>query len=193
MITVVAPHPDDAELGASVFLRPGTQIVLVTGDAERELEQRKAASIAGVDEVGALRFWEGGISATLGLVAELEGYVATSGVVLSPPALDIHQDHRAVSDAVRSAVRRSPTTLLEYETPSTAASWEPNVFVPITEAELERQWMMLEAFVTQRDRPYVSKRWLEGRAMSHGMRVGSLYAQAFRIVTGTLPIPNPEG
>lgn len=190
MITVVSPHPDDAELGASVFLRPGARILTITGNQGRMIEQVTAAERAEVPVIG-LCLNEGTMTHDHHLVEMIEPMVRESTLVLSPPFADTHQDHRAVALAVRSALRRSPVALLEYETPSITAEWEPNVFVPMTGADLIRQAKILTAFKTQADRPYFSSQWLNARALCHGFRTGDLYAQAFRLVqTGTeLPFP----
>lgn len=185
MITVIAPHPDDAEIGASTFLRPGTRILGITGSASRQAEQIEAAERAGAVVVG-LGWSEGALRHDRALVEAIEPMARESSVVLSPPLSDTHQDHRAVALAVRSALRRSPVTVLEYETPSTTSSWEPNIFVPMTAEDLDLQERMLAAFRSQSDRPYFNPHVIEARALVHGMRVGTEYAQAFRIVTGVV-------
>lgn len=182
MITVIAPHPDDAELGASVFLGPGARILTVTGTGARMVEQVAAAVFAGLHVEG-LHWPEGDVTADSRLVSAIEPWARESHAVLSPPTADTHQDHRAVADAVRSALRRSPTALLEYETPSATPSWEPNVFVPMTESDLARQQDMLARYTSQRERAYFRPSWLRARAEQHGFRIGTDYAQAFRLVT----------
>jgi LmbE family N-acetylglucosaminyl deacetylase len=184
MITIVSPHPDDAELGASMYLQPGSQILLITTTDEREREQSAASEYAGVGLTG---LWakEGSLVADSDLVTLIEACLSGSDIVLSPPTADTHQDHRAVAHAVRSSVRRSDIALLEYETPSTTPDWEPNVFVPMERSDLSRQSEMLHRFTSQTDRPYFDRSWLAGRARVHGMRVGVTYAQAFRLVVST--------
>lgn len=191
MITVVSPHPDDAELGASVFLRPGTRILTITGNQSRMIEQISAAEYAEVPVIG-LHYPEGFIIGNADLVGLIEPMARESALVLSPPVADTHQDHVAVARAVRSALRRSPVALLEYETPSTTAEWEPNVFVPMSSDELFRQSQILSHFESQADRPYLSAAWLAARARMHGFRIGDDFAQAFRLVSTGTELPFPQ-
>lgn len=194
MITVVSPHPDDAELGASVFLRPGARILLITGTANRRKEQYAAAEEMGVEMAASFAWAEGRLHHNTDLVQAIEPLVRESDTVLCPPVADTHQDHRAVALSARSALRRSSVALMEYETPSTTAEWEPTVFVPMSEAALFRQATVLQHFRSQTDRAYVDTAWLAARARVHGMRIGATYAQAFRLVmTGTgVPFPRED-
>jgi LmbE family N-acetylglucosaminyl deacetylase len=192
VITVVSPHPDDAELGASVFLRAGARVLVITGSYTRQIEQISAADYAGVPVV-CLGAAEGRLRHESYLVQLVEPMVRESRIVLSPPVADTHQDHIAVAAAVRSALRRSAVALLEYETPSTTSTWEPNVFVPMTADDLSHQQALLACFATQADRAYMAEDWLSSRARMHGFRIGADYAQAFRLVSTGVPIEFPEG
>jgi len=188
MITLVSPHPDDAELGASMFLRPGSRLVLVTGDLARYDEQAAAATMAGVDIAARFTWSEGRCVPDVVMVSKMEPFLRSSDTVLSPPDADTHQDHRAVAAAVRSALRRSAVTLMEYETPSTTAEWSPNVFVPMTDDDLEYQGQLLRHFESQGTRAYFDRTWLRARARVHGLRIGETYAQAFRLVSTGAPL-----
>jgi LmbE family N-acetylglucosaminyl deacetylase len=188
VITLVSPHPDDAEIGASMFLGPNSRIVLITGDSARYGEQAAASVVTGTDVAAAFGWAEGRCVWDAEMVSRMEPFLRESDTVLSPPVADTHQDHRAVAYAVRSALRRSPVTLLEYETPSTTAEWNPNVFVPMTDDDIERQDHILSKFRSQSDRLYFDRTWLRSRARVHGLRVGGQYAQAFRLVTTGAPL-----
>jgi LmbE family N-acetylglucosaminyl deacetylase len=181
---IVAPHCDDAELGASMVAKGARLAVISANDPDRWAEQERAAGWLGVDDLMRAGFPDGEIRHDHHLVAFIE--LALMGrdidIVYSPPIADTHQDHAAVAAAVVSAVRRSPVELVEYETPSTMPTWVPNLWVPMTSTDLDEQALALSEHISQRDRPYFSPHWLGNRAMFRGQQVGIPFAQAYRIV-----------
>lgn len=184
MRTLISPHADDAEIGASMLLL-GADLLLVTAGHLRMLEQADAGTRARVHawvRIGG-GFIDGAITPSAELIYELER-ARSAHVVAGPPLLDTHQDHRAVAQAIRSALRRSSVTLLEYETPSVEPGWVPNLFIPMTADDLDHQADILSAFDSQIARPYVQRDYLEARARFRGLSCGLPLAQAFRLVSG---------
>lgn len=190
-VLAVSPHADDSEIGASSLLR-FAHILLVTSDDRRRKEQDAANEITGAVTLAALDARDGETVPDAALVGEIEMWagqlcpptVPPLDVVLGPPLEDEHQDHRAVAAAIRSAFRRSRTSILEYETPSVAPGWTPNFYVRLSQRDLARQTDALQKFSSQSG-PYLDGGWLRSRAVNHGMRAGYPMAQAFRIVRAT--------
>lgn len=186
---VVAPHCDDAELGASLYLATGADVVVVAGqDVRRQHEQTLAVELLGGGAVDFGDWPDGYVTQDRSLVAFLEGQCARAQVILSPPANDTHQDHVAVSRAVLSALRRSAVTLLEYETPSVTADWCPNMWLPMNGDDLDRQAAALSCHQSQAHRAYTQPEWLTARAVFRGQQIGVRFAQAYRVVRMTRPI-----
>ena len=123
---VVAPHFDDGDIGASMLAAGARLIVIAGADEVRWREQNTAADILKLASVTRGAFPDGEVTHDLALVHFIEQAAQGATTVLSPPVLDTHQDHVAVARATISAVRRSPVTLIEYETPSVMAEWTPN-------------------------------------------------------------------
>ena len=112
-----------------------------------------------------------------------------------PPASSYDQDHRATAEAAVTALRPRPTTLRHF-VPTVLECDEPywwrldgnrptpNLFVPLTQEELERKLLMVQAHVTQ-DRPDPFGRStdnLRRYAALYGVEIGGGYAEAFRIL-----------
>lgn len=181
---VVAPHPDDAELAAAALLGPHATILCLThaGD-DRADEARRAAKILGADLLMA-DHEDGALAPVVELVETIEDAIAATDadVIAGPPLSDEHQDHRAVAAAVRSATRRSSLTVLEYETPSTPPSWEPDTFLLVTAAQATLREDALAEHRSQLDHPYTRPDVLRARLTVRGQWVGLVAAEAYRTV-----------
>ncbi|AER48918.1 glucosaminyl deacetylase [Mycobacterium phage Donny] len=186
---VVAPHYDDAEIGASRYLRPGAAVLVIAGqDSARLVEQQNALAALGVDNLTVYREWaDGEVPHSVAVVSAIEATMrkVNAHTVVSPPILDSHQDHAAVARSCLSAVRRSPVTLIEYETPSVFPEWVPNRFWEMDWADLNDQFAAIKHYGSQAHRAYMTMGWLETRAAFRGQQVGVELAQAYRVVRET--------
>ena len=179
---VVAPHYDDGDIGASV-LAPGARLIVVAGrDEVRRREQENASAVLSMDVTIRGDFPDGSVTHDVALVHFIERNLEGVNTLLSPPVLDSHQDHQATALAVISATRRSPVTLIEYETASVTAEWVPNMWMPMTDHDLDVQTRAVSCHLSQAERTYMTRRWLEARAIFRGQQVGLPLAQAYRIV-----------
>lgn len=185
---IVAPHPDDAELGAAYLLGSGTTILNLTHGGDRDdpraEEATRAAKVAGCD-VASLAYPDGRLDRyALDLCQAIEAWVTATraAIVAGPPLCDEHPDHAAVARAVRSATRRSTLTVLEYETPSTPPAWQPDTFVPLSDVSLARQVDAVAEHTSQAGHPYVEPDALRARAERWGHRIGHARAEAYRTV-----------
>lgn len=136
MLLVVAPHPDDELLGCggtilAQLAAGGRAVVCIASDgsssahppglnaaemaALRVGEAHRAADVLGVDDLRFLGFADGRLETqTAELTAALTAVVdeVRPDVVLGASQLDPHDDHRAVSRALRAAA--PDVRLLEY-------------------------------------------------------------------------------
>lgn len=182
---LVAPHPDDAELGCGYLLGSGSTILVLThaGTARAE-EASRAAKVAGC-AIAHLNLPDGLLDRyALDLCEVVESWVRTTGcaIVAGPPAEDEHQDHAAVARAVRAATRRTALTVLEYETPSTPPGWRPDTFPELSAVALARQVDAVAEHTSQLDHPYTRPDAIRARARRWGARIGHDYAEAYRTV-----------
>lgn len=194
---VVAPHYGDAELSASLAV-PGASLLVIAGaDAARRAEQEAACAALRCDLLPPGRLPDGHIGEGVQTVSLIEKaiYATRADTILIPPLLDSHQDCRAVHHAGISAARRSPLTVVEYETVSALPEWIPNLWEAMTEEEIDTQINAARLHVSQSHRVYMQPEWIRTRAGYRGQQIGVPFAQAYRYVraVGHLPGSTPYG
>jgi LmbE family N-acetylglucosaminyl deacetylase len=122
--------------------------------------------------------------------ARLEALKAGIGpdVVFTHRRSDAHQDHREISRLTWNLFRDH--LILEYEVPKWDGDLgQPNVYVPLSAATLERKIELLLAhFGTQRSKDWFDAETFRGLARLRGMecRARDRYAEAFVLRKATL-------
>lgn len=192
-VLVLAAHCDDAELGAGGLLRESSRAavwIASAGDPERRAEAERAAAILGHD------LYLGELADGLGprwdrgeLIRMIERAVEAfgPGLVAIPPAGDTHQDHAAVRDAALAALRRSPVSIVEYESPSAPAGWGADYFVPLGEETVDAVEGALGSYLSQSSALYLEEGVYTSRARAAGIKIGARYAEPFRVVRVVAP------
>jgi LmbE family N-acetylglucosaminyl deacetylase len=178
---IFSPHPDDAELGCPGFLTDAT-VILFTGDDLRAretslaLERHAAQLVRWPRELadGRVEF----LPEDYGTIDEL---TVDADMIFTPPIEDHHQDHRAVAWFGKSAIRRRPITLVEYETPSRLDTWSPNAYKPLSVRDVYDHLDALAAHGSQSSKTYLHPDSVRAKLKTHGERIGHEYAAAFNI------------
>ncbi|UKH48355.1 glucosaminyl deacetylase [Arthrobacter phage Lilmac1015] len=186
-VLVLGAHPDDAELGAGGLLRESRRaaVWIACGlDDHRREEASSAAKVLRHDI-----FWgdvpDGDAEANLSrMIAQIEACVDVVGpsLVAIPPEGDTHQDHRAVRAAALSALRRSPISIVEYESPSAPPGWAPDFYVPISAAAVDAVEGALGLYASQSHAPYLEAGLYTARTRAAGVRVGATHAEPYKVV-----------
>jgi len=105
----------------------------------------------------------------------------TPDLILTHWQGDAHQDHRLISELTWNTFRNH--LILEYEIPKYDGDLgRPNVFVPLDVALSERKaTYLLEAFESQRSKPWFTRETFSGLMRIRGMESNSPsgYAEAF--------------
>jgi LmbE family N-acetylglucosaminyl deacetylase len=194
-ILLLGAHSDDIEIGcAGTVLRlvrqhPGARFVWVTlsADAEREAETRAAAALllAGAeDAVVRVERFRGSYfpheGATLKDCFEsLKAYAPDW--IFTHCRHDLHQDHRVVNELTWNTFRDH--VVLEYEIPKFDGDLgTPNVYVPLTQADLRRKCdVLMESFPSQRTRNWFTPATFEALARIRGIECNAPegYAEAY--------------
>lgn len=194
-ILLLGAHCDDIEIGCGatvmrlVVRYPGARFVWVTfsADDEREAESRSAAAQM-------LR----GASATELVFERFRGsYLPHSGpelkdrfealkrfepdLVLTHYRADLHQDHRVINELTWNTFRNH--VVLEYEIPKFDGDLAvPNVFVPITRADMQRKCeILMSCFPSQHGRSWFTPDTFQAIARLRGIECNAPegYAEAF--------------
>lgn len=195
-VLALGAHCDDVEIGCGGTLgqlarRPGglqVRYEVFSSTAERSKEARAAASdlLSGATD---LTIWVGEYR---------ESYFPYVGdaikdrferiksefdphLVLTHQRHDRHQDHRTISDLTWNTFRNH--LILEYEIPK----WDgdlgsPNVFVPLSEAEVENKLRVLgRHYPSQLDKPWYDDDTFRGLMRLRGMECHApdRHAEAF--------------
>jgi LmbE family N-acetylglucosaminyl deacetylase len=191
-ILAIGAHPDDVDLGCGGLLQRGEGnriVVLSHGERggnyrERAKEQCEAEAVLGVS----LRQYEYpdtamDMSSTIE-VLESELREFAPDIVLTMAERDTHQDHRLVHQATLSACRDFAGTILAYVGPSSAATFRPTWFVPLTEAQLAVKVRAVACHKSQQHHAYVSQESVEGMAhyWSMSMRSKSQWIEPYEVV-----------
>lgn len=171
-VLAISAHPDDAELGAGGYIQrfDERRIVVLSsgekggGERERIYEQTEACKILGASSlVHALDDTSIELTAAIHII---EDHISEwkPDLVLTIAARDTHQDHRTTHEATMVAVRDYPCTVLAYVGPSSAATFQPNWFVELTEREMAVKQAAVACHRSQSGRSYMLPAAIEGMA-----------------------------
>ena len=219
---VIAPHPDDEVLGAGAtmarFSEEGHEVyvcIVTRGQPpmfdEASVERVRREAVQADRSLGVRKtiFLEGFPAALLDTIPHSRLNAALAEVVddvdpevlLIPHGGDLHMDHRLVFEsalvAVRPTARRSPRSVLAYETLSETDWKAPRVgpsFEPTTHVEvgpyLERKLDAMRIFESQvKDFPHPrSLGSLRALARMRGGSVGFEAAEAFMMIREVRPL-----
>jgi LmbE family N-acetylglucosaminyl deacetylase len=202
-VLCLGAHADDIEIGAGgtilSWLAAGVRlevhwcVLSAAGARAAEAEASAAAFIAGA---ASSRVVLGQFDDSLfpyqgaDIKAWLKAFKAeiAPDVVLTHARNDAHQDHREICQLTWNLFRDH--LILEYEIPKWDGDLgQPNVYVPLTSAVLERKIELLLAhFGTQRSKDWFDAKTFTSLARLRGMecRAPERYAEAFILRKATL-------
>jgi LmbE family N-acetylglucosaminyl deacetylase len=187
-ILVIGCHSDDIEIGCG-----GTLLTLAGSNPDVEIDWVVlAAAGARGDEAraSAASFTEGIANVRTEVHEFRDGFLPYAGgevkqvfedlkshvnpqLVLTHAGYDLHQDHRLASELTWNTFRNH--LILEYEIPKYDGDLgRPNVFVPLTQAVVDRKLALLEEqFATQR-----GKHWFDRETFVALMRLRGMESVA---------------
>ncbi len=95
---------------------------------------------------------------------------------------DVHQDHSVIAAESFRAFKGVNTTLLSYEVPLDCQAFSPNVFVPLTQEDVDKKTEAVWCYQSEvARRPYFSKDALVSSLGYRGPFAGTRYAEAFEM------------
>lgn len=199
-VLVLAPHADDAELGAGGFIASVSETseirYVVMSSCEESLppglppdtlekECLRATKTIGVskDAVSFERFqvrffhqWRQEILERLIKIRE----DFRPELVLTPAGTDIHQDHSVVHDETRRAFKHC--SILGYELPWNSFTMSVSFYAALHERDMRRKLAAIKKYRSQAGRPYGDGRSMLSLAELRGSQVGVQYAEGFEVI-----------
>jgi LmbE family N-acetylglucosaminyl deacetylase len=197
-VLAVGCHADDIEIGCGGTLlalaerRPGLEVtwLVLSANGARAEEARTSAEafLAGAraEPTVLVESFRDGFFPYLGGAVkerfeELKHEVSPE-LVFTHVGIDLHQDHRLVSELTWNTFRDH--LILEYEIPKWDADLTaPNVYVPLSDEVVERKVeLLLEHFPSQRDKHWFTEDLFRSLMRLRGMEANSptRFAEAFR-------------
>lgn len=200
-LLALAPHTDDAEIGAggliSMLVQAGVErryfafssceasvpkgfppdvLAHECREATRQLGFRD--SEVSLRSFNVRRFAERRQDILEELVAVKKEF--NPDLILCPSRFDIHQDHAVIHDEAKRAFK--DRTLLGYELPWNCIEFSTNMLVALTDAALQAKLAAFACYRSQSFRPYG-----DGSALSHlaglrGGQIGVRYAEAYEVI-----------
>lgn len=101
-------------------------------------------------------------------------------LVLLPSLCDIHQDHEVIGREGLRAFKQ--TTILGYELIWNNLSFHTVCFIRLERRHVEKKYEALGAYVSQREKPYMSQDFIFSQAKTRGVQIGSDYAECFEVL-----------
>ena len=101
-------------------------------------------------------------------------------IVFCPNSFDTHQDHEVVNRECFRAFKK--TSILGFEMPWNVRTFNYDLFVEVSEQNLNSKVSHFECYQTQLHRPYFTKDYVFTSAKYRGYQSGKKYAEAFEVI-----------
>lgn len=200
-VLILAPHTDDGEFGCggaiARFLEEGKQVYYVAfstcrasvpeGEAEDVLEKELLLAMQSfgiprervvILDYPVRRFAEYRQN-ILDDMIRIKKEIAPT-MVFAPSLNDVHQDHYVIAKEAMRAFKN--TTLLAYEVPWNNFTFHNQVYITLSEMQLQKKIDAIACYRTQQKRTYAAKEFTIGQACVHGVQAGCKYAEVFEAV-----------
>jgi len=110
--------------------------------------------------------------------------VISPDLVFLPSLRDLHQDHGTVAEEGVRAFK--DTTLLGYEIPWNALSFQAEAFIILSEKNMDAKVTALAAYKSQAGKSYANEEFIRSLAGTRGVQIGGRYAEVFEVVRWVL-------
>jgi LmbE family N-acetylglucosaminyl deacetylase len=203
-ILILSPHTDDAELGCggtiSKYISQGKKLLwVVLSTAEESLPQdvsndtlrNEFLEVAEKLKLNAnqliirnfkVRYLHEKRQEILELLVNIRKNFNPE-LVIGPSLHDLHQDHSIVANEMLRAFK-SYSSIISYELPWNHLSFNTQLFVKLSKAEIDFKIELLSSYKSQllKQREYFSESFIIGLAKIRGVQVKADFAEAFEVV-----------
>jgi LmbE family N-acetylglucosaminyl deacetylase len=199
-VLVLSAHTDDMEVGAGATVRllveSGAEVMsVVFSDCKKSVDTNKwsedilrkeceaAAKHIGIQDltiydlpVRDLPAHRQDILETIYALRNKEDF----DLVLTTWAGDLHQDHNTVAEETFRAFMKTDISVLSYEIAGNSPGFTPEVFVPLTQEDVDKKVEMLHLYKSQVEkRGYFTINAVKSVMGYQGHHCGAPYAEAF--------------
>ena len=190
-ILVLAPHTDDAEYacGGSInkWIQEGKEVHCVAfspvGREDLRQEMKCAMGHLGVNHFGIFDFPVREFSKyrqkILDYMIKISKNLQPDLVVL-PSTHDTHQDHQVITQEGFRAFKH--TSLIGYECIQNNLTFTTNMFVPLSQENIDIKIDALLCYKSQIERTYMQPDFIEALAKVRGVQIGVEYAEVFEVM-----------
>ena len=199
-ILVLSPHTDDGEFGCGSiarFVSEGKNVFYVAFSiAEKSVppeyphdilsfEVKEAMKVLGIKEENLILLTYVVREFPANRQSILDDILAIKqdfkpGMVMLPSTHDTHQDHQVIAQEGFRAFK--DVTMMGYEQPRNNLSFPTNVFVTLTERDIQLKIKAIKCYESQVGRIASSVEHYENLAKIRGMQVGVEYAEVFEAI-----------
>lgn len=104
-------------------------------------------------------------------------------LVIGPSINDFHQDHQIVANEMIRAFKTT-SSVISYELPWNHVTFNTQMFIKLNDDYIFKKCNLLMNYKSQflKDRPYFSREYIHGIAMTRGIQCNSKYAEAFEVI-----------
>lgn len=200
-VLVLAPHTDDGELGAGATIHKligqGCNVDYVAFSAAEDsvpegfdkdvlrTEVLNATSKLGIhkDNVTVLSYKVRTLPSNrqqvlddLIKIRKKKDY----DIVLTPSSMDIHQDHKTVTEEAIRAFKQK--TILGYELIWNNLTSASTCFIKLTADNVKAKSSAMNEYKSQQGRDYTSPEFINSLARTRGVQIGTQYAECFEVI-----------
>lgn len=188
-ILILAPHTDDGELGcggtiAKMVERKDSVYYCAFSLPDQRLrdELEAAAKILGMEwtlREFKVREFPDNRQEILDTMISIAN-TSKPDLVICPSLNDKHQDHGVIAhEAIRAFKYCS---IISYELPWNNRTFHSEMFIRLTEQQVQKKIAALKCYKSQRQRIYLKEDFIRGLARVRGTQVGTEFAECFEIV-----------
>lgn len=195
---ILAPHTDDGELGCGAtiakYVSQGRNVIYAAfsicdqslpkdfAPGTLKTECRAATEILGVKETlffdFEVRRFDSARQEILEILVQLKKKYQPQTIFL-PAKNDLHQDHQVIySEGLRAFKHQ---TILGYELCWNNTTFQPTLFISVTEEQLQTKIAALKCYASQKHRTYMQKDFQRSLATVRGVQCSQQYAEAFEV------------
>lgn len=195
-VLVLAPHTDDGELGSggtiAKFIKEGKQVYIAAfaypkGCSKKILkkEVEEATQVLGLPKDNLIiynfptRYLPLHRQDILDVMVKLQKDIKPD-LVLLPSTFDTHQDHQVISNEGFRAFKKC--SILGYEESWNNLSFKTDLFVRLTEDEVNKKTEALTRYKTQSERFFFGNDYIRSLARTRGVQISVPYAEAFQVI-----------